>query len=338
MRTHVQVTSAGFPIGPVCLCVLIATVALIVAKGHAAEILLFEELFEDTDWAARGWYDAPKMQITATEHIPGSDHACVWHWKNAGDIGTVGRGARVLFTPVTNVSLSFHIKHSANWTWTGVNWHPHEFHFITDVDDRYIGPAYTHLTFYVEVVNGIPRVAIQDGRNVDESRIGQDLVGITEHRSVAGCNGDSDGHGKGDCYRSGDVHRNGKFWEPGRVYFGDEPGPYYKGDWHRVVAKFQLNSVVDGIGIKDGVLQYWFDGELIMDHHDVVFRTGQHPDMRINQFLMAPYFGPGVPHEQWIWIDDLRIYTRDTQGNDTTGDSNDDSDAAWGQIKASFVQ
>ena len=62
-------------------------------------------------------------------------------------------------------------------------------------------------------------------------------------------------------------------------------------------------------GIKDGVLQYWFDSKLIMDYRDVVFRTGQHPDMKINQFLMAPYFGPGVPHEQWIWIDDLRIYT-----------------------------
>ena len=24
---------------------------------------------------------------------------------------------------------------------------------------------------------------------------------------------------------------------------------------------------------------------------------------------MAPYFGPGVPHEQKIWIDDLRILT-----------------------------
>jgi hypothetical protein len=105
------------------------------------------------------------------------------------------------------------------------------------------------------------------------------------------------------------VYWNGKYWEPERVYFSDEPGPYYKGDWHHVKVKFQLNRVVDGIGVKDGVLQYWWDGRLILDYHDVVFRTGQHPDMKINQFLMAPYFGPGVPHEQWIWTDDLRIYT-----------------------------
>jgi len=75
--------------------------------------------------------------------------------------------------------------------------------------------------------------------------------------------------------------------------------------------RLDLNSVVDGIGVRDGVLQYWFDGELLMDYDDVVFRTGRHPDMKINQFMMAPYFGPGVPHEQKIWIDELRISTFD---------------------------
>lgn len=28
---------------------------------------------------------------------------------------------------------------------------------------------------------------------------------------------------------------------------------------------------------------------------------------------MAPYFGPGVPHQQWIWVDDLRIYTEEAR-------------------------
>lgn len=274
--------------------------------------LLFEELFEDTDWASRGWYDSPHMQITDAEHIPGSSHSCAWHWAKEGDIGTEGGGARVHIDPVTNVIISFHMKHSANWEWTGVDWHPHEFHFLTNADSEYVGPAYTHLTFYVEAVGGVPRAGIQDGRNIDESRIGQDLVEITENRSVAGGNGDSDGYGPGDYYKSGDVYCNGKHWQPGCVYFGDEAGPHDKADWHRIKVKLQLNSIADGVAVKDGILQYWFDDELIMDYHDVVFRTGQHPDMKINQFLMAPYFGPGVPHEQTIWIDDLRIHTHDT--------------------------
>jgi hypothetical protein len=274
-----------------------------------ARVLLFEEPFEDPNWEARGWYDSPRMQLTDQEHLPGSTRACVWHWARAGAVNTEGRGARLRLPPVESVTLEFSIKHSANWQWTGVPWHPHEFHFITSEDDPFVGPARTHLTFYVEVVNGRPRLAIQDGSNIDEKRVRQDLVGVTEARAVAGCNGDSDGHGEGNCYQSGAVHANGKYWEAEKVYFGDAPGPRYKGDWHQVRARFKLNSIKDGIGMKDGELQYWFDGEKLLDERQVVFRTGQHPEMKIDQFLMAPYFGPGVPHEQWIWVGDLRIYT-----------------------------
>ena len=278
-------------------------------KNDSNVIVLFEEQFENTDWSSRGWYNSPDIRITSEEHIPGSGHSCVWHWKKTGDIGPEGGGARALFTPVSSVTLSFYIKHSANWEWTDVNWHPHEFHFLTTEDDSLVGPAYTHLTFYIEVVNGVPRVAIQDGKNIDEIRIGQNLAGVTENRSVAGGNGDSDGYGNLYYYPVGNVHWNGKHWEPEKQFIRDNSGPYYKGDWHHAKAKLKLNSIRDGIGVRDGVLQYWFDGELIMDYHDVVFRTGQHPDMLINQFLMAPYFGPGVPHEQWIWIDELKITT-----------------------------
>jgi len=278
-------------------------------NGTSDEFVLFHEPFEDTDWEARGWYDGPRMSVAREEHIPGSTGSCVWHWKKKGDVVPEGGGARVLFAPVRSVTLSFYIKHSADWEWTGVNWHPHEFHFVTTEDDSLVGPAYTHLTIYVEAVNGVPRVAIQDGRNIDISRIGENLVGVTEHRAVAGGNGDSDGYGNLGYYRRGDVYWNGKHWEPGRKYFTDEKGPYYKGDWHRVKVHLGLNSVEDGIGLRDGVIRYWFDDELVMDYHDVVFRTGAHPDMMINQFLMLPYYGPGVPHEQKIWIDELWITT-----------------------------
>ena len=274
-----------------------------------AQVLLFEEDFEDENWASRGWYDSPRMQITDQEHLPGSGHACVWHWPKTGAINTEGGGARLPVPPVESVTLEFSIKHSADWQWTGRGYHPHEFHFITNVDPPYVGPARTHLTFYVEVVDGRPRLAIQDGANIDEEHLEQDLVGITEMRAVAGCNGNSDGRGQEDCYKAGEVHANGKYWQADQLYFGKTPGPHYQGDWHQVRARFKLNSIKEGIGMKDGVLQYWFDGKKILDERRVVFRTGQHPTMKIDQFLMAPYYGPGVPQEQWIWIDELRIYT-----------------------------
>ncbi|MDA1190131.1 MAG: hypothetical protein O3A46_00435 [Candidatus Poribacteria bacterium] len=210
---------------------------------------------------------------------------------------------------MSNVTLSFAIKHSDNWDWTGVPYHPHEFHFITTEDDPFVGPAATHLTTYIEVVNGVPHLAIQDGRNIDESRVGENLVGVTENRAVAGCNGNADGTTDDDCYRAGTRHANGKAWAADGVYFGDKRGDRYKGDWHRVKARFKLNSVVDGIGVADGELQYWFDGKLLIDQRNVVLRTGARPNMKFNQFLMTPYFGPGVRHEQRIWVDDLRIHT-----------------------------
>ena len=57
-----------------------------------------------------------------------------------------------------------------------------------------MGPAFTFLTTYTELVNGIPRLALQDGRNVDTSHVREDITRVTEAQAVAGCNGDADGH------------------------------------------------------------------------------------------------------------------------------------------------
>ena len=274
-------------------------------------VVLFAEPFEDTDWAARGWYDGPRFELEDGGRNAASTKSCVWHWRKAGDVTPSGGGSRAHLTPVDRVTLSYWIKHDANWTWTGVAWHPHEFHFITTEDAATVGPAWTHLTFYVEAVNGIPRVSIQDGRNIDPENIDKDLVGVTENRSVAGGNGDSDGYGDGDRYQSGGNWVNGKTWTADEAYFTDTPGPRWKGDWHHAEATFVLNTIKDGIGQKDGVIRFKFDGETLMDYDDVVFRTGAHPDMLINQFLMLPYFGPGVPHEQKIWVDDVTVTTTD---------------------------
>jgi len=120
--------------------------------------------------------------------------------------------------PVDDVTLSFSMRVSDDWAWTGVPFHPHMFHFLTNADWEYVGPAFTFLTTYTEVVNGIPRLALQDGRNVDTSHVREDITRVTEARAIAGCNGDADGHGVGDCYQAGDSWANGKAWTADRVY------------------------------------------------------------------------------------------------------------------------
>jgi hypothetical protein len=66
---------------------------------------------------------------------------------------------------------------------------------------------------------------------------------------------------------------------------------------------------VDGKGIADGILRYWFDNILIIDKTDVLMRTGEHPDMMFNQFLIVPYIGDGSLVEQTMWIDELTVST-----------------------------
>ena len=57
------------------------------------------------------------------------------------------------------------------------------------------------------------------------------------------------------------------------------------------------------------MVRYWYDGELLIDHDDVLLRTGQHPDMMFNQFMVFPYIGDGSPIDQTMWLDNLTIAT-----------------------------
>jgi hypothetical protein len=270
---------------------------------------LFIENFEDSNFSERGWYDNTGFVLTDKEHIEGSVNSAEFYFKQGEELPVSGGTHRILFTPTDEVSVSYYVKYSAEYTGSNNPYHPHEFYLITTVDGNQIGPAYTHLTTYIEQNEGIPLIAIQDGMNVDSLNIGVDLTHITENRSVAGCNGDTDGYGHGSCYEYGGIHRNSKEWRADRVYFTDTVGVYYKNQWHHIDVYVKLNSIIDGKGVVDGIIKYWYDGELLVDHHDVLFRTGQHSDMQYEQLLIGPYIGGGSPINQTFWIDDLKIST-----------------------------
>ena len=94
------------------------------------------------------------------------------------------------------------------------------------------------------------------------------------------------------------------------MYFDNDPASVrYKGKWHLVEAYFKLNSITAGKGNKDGIIRYWYDGSLILDHSNVVLRTGARATMQFNQFLMTPYIGDGSPADQTFWIDDVVVAT-----------------------------
>jgi hypothetical protein len=286
-----------------------ATIVVIVmlAPGAVAAQPLVSEDFENTSYAGRGWYDTSGGAISTAEHISGSaSYECRFPPGATGCSG--GSPGRHLFTPTDSVYLSYHVKHSSSWAGSGKAYHPHMFHFLTDQNDAYVGPSYTHLTAYIEENEGYPALLIQDGQNIDETKIGINLIGVTESRSVAGCNGVATniGYASVSCYVAGGSHQNGVAWHGPTPVFFDSAA---KTAWHHVEAYFKLNTVSGGVGQADGIVRYWYDGQPVIDHSNVILRTGKYPTMKFNQFLVALYIGDGSPVDQTVWIDQLTIAT-----------------------------
>jgi len=296
-------------------CARLALVAALLATppssgqaslAYSSLTTLFFERFEDANFSARGWYDG-SVVVSSAEHVPGSTSSAEFRFLPGATTPTSGGAMRHKFAASDIVYLSYWVKYSANWQGSNKPYHPHEFHFLTNLDSDWVGPAFTHLTTYIEQNEGVPLLAIQDGVNIDQAQIGVDLTQVTENRGVAGCNGDSDGHGAGDCYLSGSLYRNGKDWRAPMIYFQDAPGSYYKNDWHFIEAVFKLNRIAQGKGVADGQVKYWFDGVAILDFEDAMLRTGANPTMQFVQFLVAPYIGDGSPVDQTMWVDDLTV-------------------------------
>lgn len=272
-------------------------------------MILFQEDFENSNFKSRSWYDNTDLQLSKAEYIKGSTRSLEFHFLKGANKPVSGAAIRKKFSETDELYVSYYIKYSKNWEGSNKPYHPHEFYILTNKDSEWSGLSYTYLTVYIEQNEGEPLLVIQDGKNIDQTKIGIDLANITENRAVAGCNGDSDGYGVGDCYKAGSEYQNGKVWRSGRVYFQDTLGDYYKNDWHYVEVFLKLNSISKGRAVKNGQMNYWFDGHHIINHNDVIFRTGKYPDMKFNQFVIAPWIGDGSPVEQTMWIDDLTVAT-----------------------------
>lgn len=269
---------------------------------------LLEENFDNTSLTSRGWYDTTGGAVDTANHISGSTGSFKCEFLQGGRGCNGGSPGRHSFTATNSVYLSYWVKHSSSWVGSGRGYHPHMIYFLTNLNGSYDGLAYDHLTAYVEENEGYPVIGIQDGQNIDESKIGQNLIGVTENRAVAGCNGTqaSIGQHTVSCYQSGSVHWNGTLWRAPTAYFFDAG---QKTSWHFVEAYFQLNTVSNGTGQADGVIRYWYDGKLVIDHSNVILRTGARASMQFNQIVIGPYIGDGSPVTQTFWIDNLTVAT-----------------------------
>jgi len=286
---------------------------LTISAAPTAPVELLRDDFEDSGFATRGWYDyASVPTLTDTTHITGSTHALEVRFAAGATTPSWGL-ARRLFPSSPTVYVSYWVKYSANWVGSQQLYHPHEFQILSDLDADYTALANSWMEAYIEQNyqnGGIPRLSIQDSRAINTSYGAPpiNLIGITENRSIGGCNGLSETYVVASCFSFPPWYNDKEISAP-QVWFQPAPGPGYKGNWNHVEAYFQINSIVGGIGQADGVAQYWFNGTLVIDRHDVMFRTGARPTIKFHQFVMAPYIGDGSPVDQTMWIDNLLVMT-----------------------------
>jgi hypothetical protein len=288
------------------------TAAVTVTAVGGGTILL-QENFADNAFATRGWYDNTSMVTTTAQHLPGSTAALEAHFLAGAKTPTWGGAARHLFPATPTLYISFWVKYSDNWVGSAHPYHPHEFLVMSDLDGDYDGPSNGWLVAYIEhnyQNGGIPRLALQDNKAINTSYGTPpiNLINITENRSTAGCNGVVETNVVTTCFSLPPWY-NDKELSAAQVWFQPTPGPGYKGNWNHVEAYFQINSISNGIGQADGVMQYWFNGTPVIDRHDILFRTGARPSINFHQFVIAPYIGDGSPVDQYMWVDNLTVAT-----------------------------
>ncbi|HQK19227.1 MAG TPA: hypothetical protein PLJ27_17325, partial [Polyangiaceae bacterium] len=217
------------------------------AAGASPEVTIyFTEEFEDAEYKTRGWYESLPKTLSSDSHSGSHSLECTY---NKGQPDCSGQGAgRHLFPETDAVYLGYWVKYSSDFVGSGKPYHPHEFYFLTNKDDKYEGPAFTHLTLYLEshwesASAGALWVGFQDGKNIDQSRRGEDLIAETENRAVAGCNGLPSGY-SGSCYNAGSgVYVNGVTLASPTVLT-----PQNKNDWNHVEYFAKLNSISAGRG------------------------------------------------------------------------------------------
>jgi len=260
------------------LLILIFVIFNLSVSANSQSKELFDESFDDDMLLQRGWYDGTSVRISKNSFR--GTGAIEYEWKIGNQQVLGSSPQRHLFAPVEEIYIRFYLRLSEKWQWTKVNWHPHLIHLLTNSNGELDGPAATHLTLYIEPVNGKLRLATQDIQNDHMPH------GLTQGPLKGGY--------------------NGMLYDSREILFNDDK-------WHCIEAYFKLNSLntKDSVSNNDGIIMGWFDRKKVIDHTNVILRSTDFPDMKFNQLLMAPYFGPGLlNNSQQLWIDELVVATR----------------------------
>jgi hypothetical protein len=300
----------------------------------AAANLLLSESFEDTSFSSRGWYDGTSQGTIAGGGQSGN---CLqWAW-TAGQLlpNNVSGMMRRKFTPTDKMYVSFYVKFQSGWRGSQLAYHPHILSVLSNLDGDWDAPGASFLNTYIEFVSDVgspyairPQMAIQDAKRTNTTYgvngtplsaggTPVNISALTENRSVNSCNGYKSGADSGSarsCYNEGTYWYSSTEWKA--------PGTSVSANaWHHVEAYFQMNSISNGIGQPDGIMQKWVDGVPVIDKTNVMYRTGSGTDAtkKWAQFDLQAYIGsPGAPINETMWLDELTVSTARPSAGDTT--------------------
>jgi hypothetical protein len=264
---------------------------------------LLTEGFDDNNFASRGWFDNTSMSLdTSVKHSGAA--STKWTWAQGATLPTGTSTIRHDFTATDSLYVSFYWRFNSDWGGgTDLSYQPHLVYILSDADDHWGALANNYLDTYLQVTDTTPVIQIQDVKNINTNPTPPwtSTMG-TENRAVAGCNGNTVGSDPGDLYDCYGSYMNYRRWN-------GTTGNMSKGTWHHVEAFLKMNTISGGIAQPDGIMQEWIDGAQTINKNNIVFRTGQHANMKWSTLVLAPYIGNTAPHAETMWMDDLTIGT-----------------------------
>jgi len=273
-------------------------------NDNQTRTIYLHEGFDDTNITARSWFDGSTFNLDTAVKYAGAG-SVKWTWSTGGTGPATTYTLRRDFTATDTLYVSFYWRFSSDWVGSGQGYHPHIIYILSDFDDHWGGLAQNYLDTYIEVSSLTPRMIIQDGMNVSYSygALPNNLTATTENRDVAGCNGCLTGSDCGDsaaCYAVG----GGTYWN-GREWDGTQN--FSRNTWHKVEAYLKMNSISSGRAVADGIMWMKVDDNYVINKTNIVYRTNEHPTMKWNTFVLAPYIGDGSPQNQTMWMDELEL-------------------------------
>lgn len=288
---------------------LLAFSTILPTEGFAAgQTIFFKEAFDNTNFSSRGWYDGTGGAVDSAFPAPGSAASFNCHWAVGATDCAGGTPHRHVFPASPTVYVRFWMRlgsTSVPWQGSGKPYHPHLIQLLTDADDDYVGPNSSLFSTLIETNLFRPRIAIADSMAVNVPFVGTNLFASATPHSLAGCNGNQ--NATTACYAcppplppAVGSYCNSTNWDAATPVFVNNK-------WHLIEFYAAMNSTSMGIAIRDGVYKYWVDGMLVINLTNVYLRSGDNPNRKFKQLLLAPFIGDGSPIAQDLWLDELIV-------------------------------